>query len=217
MQSEFDAVLRENEINRIYQEVEYKNRELKYTGAMFASLLIAAILVLLFLNQRNKNEKLVLKEKNLILDKIKLNQSLEYKKKELVTNLLYLMDKNEFIASMSKKLIELKPEAKKDNKLIIQQLVNEIRINCSSEIWEEFEIRFKEVHTEFYNKLYREHPGLTPNEVKICAFLRLNMSTKEISAITHQSVNSLNMARFRLRKKLNIDKGENLISYLNNL
>jgi tetratricopeptide (TPR) repeat protein/DNA-binding CsgD family transcriptional regulator len=217
MQSEFDAVLRENEISRIYQEVAYKNRELKYAGAMLASLLIAAILVLLFLNQRNKNEKLVLKEKNLILEKIKLNQSLEYKKKELVTNLMYLMDKNEFIASMSKKLIELKPEAKKDNKLIIQQLVNEIRINYSSEIWEEFEIRFKEVHTEFYNKLYRKHPGLTPNEVKICAFLRLNMSTKEISAITHQSVNSLNMARFRLRKKLNIDKGENLISYLNNL
>jgi tetratricopeptide (TPR) repeat protein len=217
MQRAFDATLRENEIKRIYQKAEYKNRELKYTGAIISSLLTAAILVLLFLNQRNKNEKLKFKEKNLTLEKIKLGQDLEYKKKELVTNLMYLMDKNEFIASMSKKLIELKPEAKKDNKLVIQQMVNEIRINHSPKIWEEFEIRFKEVHTEFYNNLHHKHPDLTPNEVKICAFLRLNMSTKEISAITHQSINSLNMARFRLRKKLTLEKGENLISYLNNL
>lgn len=217
MQNEFDAVLKKNEIDRLYKEVEYKNRELKYTGAVIASSLIVAILILLFLNQRNKNEKLKLKEKNLILEKIKLNQSLEYKKKELVTNIMYLMDKNEFIASISKKLIELKPEAKKNNKLIIQQMVNEIKINYSAKIWEEFEVRFKEVHTDFYNRLYEKHPDLTPNEVKVCAFLRLNMSTKEISAITHQSLNSLNMARFRLRKKLDIDRGENLISYLNNL
>ena len=81
----------------------------------------------------------------------------------------------------------------------------------------EFELRFKEVHTDFYNELNKEHPDLTLNETKICAFLRLNMSTKEISAITHQSVKSINMARFRLRKKLNVDRDENLISYLNSL
>ena len=61
------------------------------------------------------------------------------------------------------------------------------------------------------NKMY---PDLTPNEIKICAFLRLNMSTKDISAITHQSVKSINMARFRLRKKLDIESDENLIGFL---
>ena len=217
MQNEFDEILRQNEIERIYQEAEYKNRELKYFAVTIVSVLSAIILVLLYVNQKNKNAKLKLKEENLVLEKIKLNQDLEYKKKELVSNLMYLMEKNEFITSISKKLIELKPDAKKDNKDLIQQIINEIRQNSSNKMWEEFEVRFKEVHTRFYNELHKAHPDLTPNEVKICAFLRLNMSTKEISAITHQSVKSINMARFRLRKKLDIDRDENLISYLNSL
>jgi tetratricopeptide (TPR) repeat protein len=217
MQNEFDEILKQNEIERIYQEVEYKNRELKFIGVTGFAVLLAVILVLLYFIQRNRNAKLKLKEENLVLEKKKLNQDLEYKKKELVSNMMYLMEKNEFITTISKKLIELKPDAKKDNKDLIQQIINEIRLNSSTQMWEEFEMRFKEVHKDFYNGLHNAHPDLTLNEVKICAFLRLNMSTKEISAITHQSVKSINMARFRLRKKLDIDRDENLIAYLNSL
>ena len=217
MQNEFDDILRKNEIERIYKEASYKNRELKFIGLTVFAGLLAIILILLYINQKNKNAKLKLKEENLELEKKKLNQDLQYKKKELASNMMYLMEKNEFITSISKKLIELKPDAKKDNKDLIQQIINEIRQNSSTKIWDEFEVRFKEVHLNFYNELHKRHPDLTPNEIKICAFLRLNMSTKEISAITHQSVKSINMARFRLRKKLDIDREENLIAYLNSL
>lgn len=217
MQNEFDEILRQNEIERIYQEAAYKNRELKFIGVSMFAVLLAIILILLYVNQRNRNAKLKLKEENLLLEQKKLNQDLDYKKKELVSNMMYLMEKNEFITTISKKLIELKPDAKKDNKDLIQQIINEIRMNSSTKMWDEFEIRFKEVHKDFYNELHKAHPDLTLNEVKICAFLRLNMSTKEISAITHQSVKSINMARFRLRKKLSIDRDENLIAYLKSL
>lgn len=217
MQNEFDDILKKNELERIYKEASFKNRELKFIGITGLSVLLTIILILLYFNQKNKNSKLKLKEGNLELEKMKLNQDIEYKKKELASNLMYLMEKNEFITSISKKLIELKPDAKKDNKDLIQQLINEIRQNSTTNIWEEFEVMFKEVHVEFYNKLHKAHIDLTLNEIKICAFLRLNMSTKEISAITHQSVKTINMARFRLRKKLNIDRDENLISYLNSL
>ena len=217
MQNEFDEILKKNEIDRIYQEASYKNRELKYIGITGFAILSVIILILLYLNQKNNNAKLKLKEENLKLEKKKLNQDLDYKKKELTSNMMYLMEKNEFITSISKKLIELKPDAKKDNKELIQSIINEIRLNSTAKMWEEFEIRFKEVHVEFYDELHKAHPDLTLNEVKICAFLRLNMSTKEISAITHQSIKSINMARFRLRKKLQIDRDENLIAYLNSL
>lgn len=217
MQNEFDEILKKNEIDRIYQEASYKNRELKFIGITGFAILSVIILVLLYINQKNKNAKLKLKEENLKLEKKKLNQDLDYKKKELTSNMMYLMEKNEFITSISKKLIELKPDAKKDNKELIQSIINEIRLNSTSKVWEEFEIRFKEVHVDFYDELHKAHPDLTLNEVKICAFLRLNMSTKEISSITHQSVKSINMARFRLRKKLQIDRDENLIAYLNSL
>lgn len=217
MQNEFDEILKKNEIDRIYQEASYKNRELKFIGITGFAILSVIILILLYINQKNKNAKLKLKEENLKLEKKKLNQDLDYKKKELTSNMMYLMEKNEFITSISKKLIELKPDAKKDNKELIQSIINEIRLNSTSKVWEEFEIRFKEVHVDFYDELHKVHPDLTLNEVKICAFLRLNMSTKEISAITHQSIKSINMARFRLRKKLQIDRDENLIAYLNSL
>ena len=217
MQNEFDEILQQNEIERIYQEASYKNRELKFIGITGFAILSVIILILLYVNQKNKNAKLKLKEENLELEKKKLNQDLDYKKKELTSNMMYLMEKNEFITSISKKLIELKPDAKKDNKDLIQSIINEIRLNSTTKIWEEFEIRFKEVHVEFYDELHKAHPDLTLNEVKICAFLRLNMSTKEISAITHQSIKSINMARFRLRKKLQMERDENLIAYLNSL
>ncbi len=217
MQNEFDEILRKNEIERIYQEASYKNREIKYIAVAGLSVLLVIILILLYLNQKNKNAKLKLIEENLVLEKIKLSQDLEYKKKELTSNMMYLMEKNEFITSISKKLIELKPDAKKDNKDLIQQIINEIRQNSTTKIWDEFEVRFTEVHERFYKELHKAHPDLTPNEIKICAFIRLNMSTKEISAITHQTVKTINMARFRLRKKLNIDRDENLLSYFKSL
>lgn len=217
MQNEFDEILRQKEIDSIYREATYKNREIKFIAIAVSSGLLAIILILLFINQKTKTAKLKLKEENLELEKKDLNRRLDYKKKELASNMMYLMEKNEFISTISKKLIELKPDAKKDNKDLIQQIINEIRQNSTTKIWEEFEVRFKEVHEEFYNALHTAHPNLTLNEVKICAFLRLNMTTKEISAVTHQSVKSINMARFRLRKKLDIDRDENLISYLNSL
>ena len=131
--------------------------------------------------------------------------------------MIYLIAKNEFITTIAHKLIELKPSVKKDNRDIIQQLIIELKQNSSAKIWEEFELRFKEVHSGFYDTLHQKFPDLTPNEIKICAFLRLNMSTKEISSITYQSVKSINMARFRLRKKMNIDREENLIALISQL
>lgn len=217
MQNDFDEILRKNEIKRVQEESKFKQKELKYLGITVFTILMAIILIQLYINQKTKASKLSLVKEKLELEKNELNLDLEYKKKELASNMMYLMEKNEFITSIARKLIELKPDAKKDNKETIQQIINGIKQNSISKIWEEFELRFKEVHTEFYDELNKAYPNLTPNEIKICAFLRLNMSTKEIAAITHQTTQSINMARFRLRKKLNIEREENLIAFLNSL
>ena len=80
--------------------------------------------------------------------------------------------------------------------------------------WEEFEVRFQEVYTGFYKNLRERYPDLTNNEVRLCAFFKLNMTTKEIAAITYQSLNSIKVARYRLRKKLDISKEENMTAFL---
>ncbi|MFT4849943.1 MAG: tetratricopeptide (TPR) repeat protein [Parvicella sp.] len=217
MQYEFDEILSAREIDKFSREAAYKRKELIFIGISIFTILAVVIMVLLYINQKGKTLKATLRHENLELEKEKLSRDIDYKKKELASNMMYLIEKNEFITSIARKLVEIKPAAKRDNQHLLQQIINELKLNSSSKIWEEFEMRFKEVHSEFYESLNEAFPDLTPNEVKICAFLRLNMSSKEISSITHQSVKSINMARFRLRKKINMDREENLIAFLTNL
>ena len=87
-----------------------------------------------------------------------------------------------------------------------------------TDIWKDFEERFREVHKEFYNKVNIQFPNLTENEKKLCALLRLNMTTKEVATITHQNPNTIEVARTRLRKKLGLsNKDISLVSFLSNL
>jgi DNA-binding CsgD family transcriptional regulator len=99
----------------------------------------------------------------------------------------------------------------------MQEILREMKSNIDNTVWNEFEVRFQQVHQEFYQKLMQKYPDLTPNEIKICAFLKLNMTSKDISAITFQSVKSLEVARHRLRKKMGIDRDDNLVSVLQDL
>ena len=214
MQYKFDDILKEKAIKDIKEQAENKRIQLIYLGISIFTILGIVIMILLYRNQKVKTAKIILTKEKLELEKASLDQDIEYKKKELASKMIYVLEKNEFIIFIGKKLMELKPNLTSENQLVVQQVINEMRLNSSTKIWEEFEIRFKEVHADFYDKLNALYPDLTPNEIKICAFLRLNMSTKEISAITHQSIKSINMARFRLRKKLNIETEDNLISYL---
>ncbi len=217
METAFDELLQEKELAEIKKDAAHRQREMMYMGIMAFSILLAIILVLLYRNQKAKTDRAILRKENLELERTQLNQDLVYKNKELVTNMMYLLEKNEFITNIAKKLSEAKEDFNKTNQGVVQQLVNELKLNSSKTIWEEFEVRFKEVHVDFYDALSTRHADLTPNEIRICAFLRLNMSTKEISSITYQSVKSLNMARFRLRKKMDIDRDENLIVYLSQI
>jgi len=75
----------------------------------------------------------------------------------------------------------------------------------------------KNVHKDFYDKLLEINPNLILSEIKLAAFLRLNLSSKEISSITGQSLESIKMGRYRLRKKLGIKDTENMVSLLLNL
>ena len=85
-------------------------------------------------------------------------------------------------------------------------------------MWEEFETRYQQVHEGFYEKIRERFPDLSPTEEKLCALLRLGMSSKEIAELSQQSVKSVEVARSRLRKKLNLtNTNVNLSTFLANL
>jgi len=164
-------------------------------------------------------KQLKLKAKKMKLEKAGYERELDFKNKEMVLNVMSLMKKNEMLAGLSEKLISLDEETtSSESKDTIKKVAVEIQKSQEKEIWKEFSIRFKEVHGDFYEKLLQKFPTLTPNELKLCAFLRLNMSSKDIAELTGQRVTSLETARYRLRQKLGIANSDiNLITFLSSL
>jgi DNA-binding NarL/FixJ family response regulator len=160
-----------------------------------------------------------LKAKKSMLEKEKLEKELEFKKKELTLNVMSLMKKNEIFSDISEKLMDLAKESSSpETKSAIKKIGRELQKGQETELWKEFTLRFKEVHHDFYNNLLIKFPNLSPNEQKLCAFLRLNMSSKEISELTGQSVSTIEIARHRLRQKLGITNSEvNLITFLSHI
>ena len=130
-----------------------------------------------------------------------------------------LVKKNKILSEIADKLMDIKKNAvKEETKSAIIKIARELHLNTDDEVWDEFEIRFKQVHGEFYEKLISQFPDLSPNEQKICAFLRLNMTTKEISDLTGQRIHTLEVERTRLRKKLGITNTKtNLVSFLSKI
>ena len=168
------------------------------------------ITTILFLSRQ------IVKTKNIRLEKQRLSDVVEFKDKELTLNVMNLIKKNEIIVDISNRLIQMEqnttdPAMKQE----IIQLINSLQRSSSHEIWEEFEVRFKQVHNSFYEKLLGRFPELTPSELKLCALLRLNLSTKEICELSGQRPSTLDVARYRLRKKLGLSNSQvNLVTFL---
>jgi tetratricopeptide (TPR) repeat protein len=191
-------------INRQLAEIEYEETELYYF-ALAGSLLVIMLVVLLFYGkQRARARQHQLERKRLELEKKSLQEDLDYKNTELQENVKFLVVKNELISEITNKLMDAKNGFAPENQRIINEIIMELQSSIDSDIWEDFELRFKQVHSDFYVHLNAKYPSLTPNEQKLCAFLRLNMSSREISSITKQSVKSIETARTRLRKKMGL-------------
>jgi tetratricopeptide (TPR) repeat protein len=212
---QFDKDMEAKEYEMEVNELRHRRRELVL---LFTLMTVTGVLITLFLLyrlQRNRARRKHLEEKTVRLENEKISEELDYKNKELTTNVLYLLKKNEMIASISQQLnvlmVKMGEESTRNLRGIINQLDKETE---EIDAWKEFELRFKEVHSDFYQKLSRDYPLLTAQELRLCAFLRLNMTNKEIASITFQTTESLKTARYRLRKKLGINRDENLVAFL---
>lgn len=192
-------------------------------GLIGGILSLAIIFLLVLRNLRSKarvtslsNENLELSNKHLSLEKENLEEKLDFKNKELTTNVMYLMKKNEFINTVSDRLLGMRGLFKSDNQKSINRIVLDLQKASEDDVWHEFETHFNRVHADFYDNLSEACPNLSLNERKLCAFVKLNLTTKEICAITHQTTNTLQVARTRLRKKLELESNDQLFSYLQN-
>jgi len=130
---------------------------------------------------------------------------------------MYNVQNTEQLNKIISKLVTHRMYFKKQNHVFIDNIIKDLRLCTNKNAWEEFEICFQDIHSDFYRKLEIRYPSLSINEKRLCAFLRLNMTTKEIASITQQSTNSIEVARTRLRKKLNLsNKDISLTSFIAN-
>jgi ligand-binding sensor domain-containing protein len=150
------------------------------------------------------------------LEEDKTKSELRHTNNLLAASTMNLVVKNEFIETIKEKLVEVNRVGKsgKTNQ-VLEQLIRDIDTTLRlQEDWEQFEYHFDQVHGDFLSRLRDEFHELTPNEQKLCAFLRLNLNTKDIANLMGVTTRGVEVARYRLRKKLNLGKGENLSKFV---
>ncbi|PQV51427.1 regulatory LuxR family protein [Jejuia pallidilutea] len=167
-----------------------------------------------------KEQEVLLKEKAIENDKkiVQLrNQSLKsevkLKSKQLANTAMALVKKNE-------SMLEIKNELEKNksgftNALAYKRLLRKIDNSIGHEDeWELFEYNFNQVHEEFFNQLKSKHPKLTHKDLKVCAYIKMNLLTKEIAPLMNVSIRGLETHRYRLKRKLNLENDKSLTDYL---
>ena len=164
-----------------------------------------------------EKEKQFRQERTQLLNE-QLQKGILYKSQELANSTFNLIRKNEI-------LITIKEELKKSKAAIRSRQQNDFHhkvINLidrhldNNHDWEVFEENFNEVHEVFLKKLMSQYTDLTPGDLKLAAYLKMNLSSKEIAPLLNISIRGVENKRYRLRKKLNLPIEENLTEFMNN-
>ena len=152
-----------------------------------------------------KDQKLNFLNKNL-------KQDIENKNKELASSTMSLIKKNEFLNKIKNEL----KNTSNDEKLVSVIQIIDKNINNSDD-WKMFEEAFNNADKGFFKKIKKVHPKLTANDLRLCMYLRMNLSSKEIAPLLNISPRSIEIKRYRLRKKIDLERNVNLNDYFINL
>lgn len=156
-----------------------------------------------------KRNALKAKKKVIEARNAQLRQEIESKNRELAVSTMSLIRKNEFLNTLKAKLNAARdfPE--------VRTVIRAIDKNIGSEDdWKFFEEAFNNADKDFLRTIKERHPDLTPNDLRLCAYLRLNLSSKEIAPLLNISVRSIEVKRYRLRKKMNLPHEQSLTEYI---
>jgi DNA-binding CsgD family transcriptional regulator/ligand-binding sensor domain-containing protein len=188
-------------------------------------MLISVALLVLFRTtivrktQKKEQHKQEEKEKELItLKNEKLQSEIEFKSRELANSTMVIIKKNEFLLDLKNTLVMQKSKlGERFPEKYYTYLMKKIEENLEShDEWKVFETNFEQAHEEFMKKLKTTFPELTPKDIRLCAFLRMNLSSKEIAPLLGISVRGVENHRYRLRQKMNLEHDTNLIETILN-
>lgn len=158
-----------------------------------------------------KNEKEIIKLQN-----EKLAHEVLLKKRELADASMHLVEREDALNRVKDELQKLyKRTGNSHDVKTALQLLNGVEKNSSN--WEQFASHFNEISNDFLKKLKANHPVLTNADLKVCAYLQLNLSSKEIAQLMNISVRGVEMSRYRIRKKLGLPQEQSLHEFFNSI
>ncbi|PRZ01055.1 regulatory LuxR family protein [Marinilabilia salmonicolor] len=157
------------------------------------------------------------KEKEMIrLRNEKLRNDMKHKEKELASSTMHILHKNDFLIKIKD---ELQNARKTDSQSILDKKINSVIRQIDKDIdndahWEIFEKHLEQVHEDFLNRLNSLHDDLSAREMRLAAYLRMNMTSKEIASLMNITSRAVENNRYKLRKKLGLEQGDNLVDYI---
>ena len=216
-----------NEKQKAIELLERENRIAKITrNAILGGFIMLTLLAIITIrNQRLKIKKdkellktqenlIKIEKQNALLREQQLTSELEAKSTQLTSHALHIIQKNKMLKELKTKLGHLSEHHKILEKPF-HHLINKINFSFAfDQDWEDFQNTFQEVHADFYHSLNKRFPDLTAAEIRLCALLKLNLDSKDIATILGISQDSLRVTRYRLRKKLNLQRGANLTAFI---
>ncbi len=211
---------KEQQLHIAQKHLELLKQQNKTNQAVKLALLLGLLTIIAIawgLLQR-KNRKLIQKQKDLRQAKKQtdeLKDTIKSKEQELTSYTFNFVQKNQLISELKTSVEKLKSEVGREHRSKLDGLVRKINpILTLDEDWKDFRKHFESVHPNLIGKLNQRYPNLTKNEFKLIALLRLNLSSKEISSVLGISPDSVKTARYRLRKKLDLDNQTDLFDFL---
>lgn len=227
LQSRFRENIREKEYelkdNKIdLLESQQKVDELRFNIlVLFLFALITTAIIILFRFRQTARRERIIRKKDAELHKTQqelMEIELKSKNNDLMNFALHLVQKNELLQQLKKDLKELSKTTELQSNKKFQELSRHVHkgMQLQKEI-EDFQHKVDLTYAGFFQKLKIKFPSLTKNEERLCALLRMNLSTKEIAALNNISVKAVEMSRYRLRKKCGIENSEILSSFLEDI
>jgi ligand-binding sensor domain-containing protein/DNA-binding CsgD family transcriptional regulator len=166
-----------------------------------------------------KEDALITEKEMIRLRNETLNMEMIHKEKELANSTLMIIQKNEILLKLRNDLSKIKSSI---NEEPLKNELNSTLKRIGKEIdnekqWQVFNTHVEQVHEVLFKKLKETYPELTPRELSLCAYLRMNISSKEIATLMNISTRGVEISRYRIRKKLGLDRNANLTDFMMNL
>ena len=241
LQTEFETSKKEQEIvllkkdkeNQILENQILKNQQATYI-IVIALIIILVIIIGFMIYLKRKKDQQIHRQKEIVYRKEKeltkseleksklkeeeLQQSLINKSKQLSTHALHMMQKNTMLQEIQNSIKDISKNASVDDKTNYKRVLLQLKQSLMSDKdWVVFKLYFEDVNRGFYKNLNEINSELSKNDYRICALIKLNMSSKQMASVLNVALNSVKSSRYRLKKKLGLDIEADLEEFIRNI